>query len=77
MVIWYILIVVSLLLNIYCIINIFHCAGASEAQFDLTKLRGMQIEELQKEIEYLKARLASTQQIPNSRYKDRQKEDQK
>ena len=77
MVIWYILIVVSLFLNIYCIINIFHCARASEAELDLTKLRGMQIEELQKEIEYLKAGLASTQQIQNNRCKDRQKEDQR
>lgn len=77
MVALYILVIISLLLNIYCTINIFLGASAAQAQLNLCKLRGMQIDELQKEIEYLKAGLASTQQIQNNRYKDRQQEGQK
>ncbi|MBQ2856696.1 MAG: hypothetical protein IJE78_06170 [Bacteroidaceae bacterium] len=63
MVALYILVIISLLLNIYCIINIFQSASASQAQLNLCKLRGMQIEELQKEIQVWKSHASPLQKI--------------
>ena len=60
MIVWYILIIVSLLLNIYCIINIFMGASAAQTQLNLCKLRGEEIKELQKEIYLLKTTTKSS-----------------
>ena len=59
--IWNILVIISLVLNIYCIINIFMAADAAKAQLNLNKLLSdhvcklnTDVDVLRKEIEELK-----------------------
>ena len=59
MTVWNILLVVSLLMNIYCIINIFQAADCAKTELELQRLRGKQIELMQKEIDYLKSQVVS------------------
>lgn len=59
MTVWYILLIVSLAINVYCVVNIVLSAQWAESTMKLIKLRFKQVDLMQKEIDCLKSYIAS------------------
>ena len=60
--IWNILIVLSLVLNIYCIINIFMAADAAKAQLNLNKLLSDYVCDLNTDVDVLRKEIDKLKQ---------------